>query len=102
MRWYVYCLRILFIVLIIPVAFFVWKAFEVRDALFGFLPPPMLAAQYTPQDVVGDLGGMKVQLRLAGKEPAVMEELRAQTQHQLAVHPLGFPDTTAQKIVNRL
>jgi hypothetical protein len=31
-----------------------------------------------------------------------MEELRAQTQHQLAVHPYGFLGVTAQKIMNRL
>jgi hypothetical protein len=30
-----------------------------------------------------------------------MEELRAQTQHQPAVHPLGLPGATTQKIVNR-
>ena len=30
-----------------------------------------------------------------------MEKLRTETQYQLAVHPLGLPRTTAQKIVNR-
>ena len=38
---------------------------------------------------------------LGRQMPPPLEKLRAETQYQLAVHPLGFPRTTAQKIVNR-
>jgi len=38
---------------------------------------------------------------VAGKVPPTMEELRAQTEYQPANDPLGFPQITAQEIVNR-
>jgi len=28
----------------------------------GFQPPEMMMAQYTPKDVIGDLGGIKVRI----------------------------------------
>ena len=38
-----------------------WQMAKVMTAsIFGFVPPQMVAAQYTPKDVVGDLGGMTV------------------------------------------
>ena len=39
---------------------------------------------------------------MAGKVPPTMEELRTQTEYQPANDPLGLPQATAQKIVNRL
>jgi hypothetical protein len=39
---------------------------------------------------------------VVGQEPVVVEKLRAQTQHQLAVHPFGLLGAAAQKILNRL
>jgi hypothetical protein len=41
-------------------------------------------------------------LRVAGKVPPAMEELRTKTEYQPANDPLGFPQAIAQKIVNRL
>jgi hypothetical protein len=41
-------------------------------------------------------------LRLAGKVPKTMEELRTKTEHKPANDPLGVSQTAAQKIVNRL
>jgi hypothetical protein len=41
-------------------------------------------------------------LRVAGKVPPAMEELRTKTEYQPANDPLGFPQDIAQKIVNRL
>ncbi|SMR00468.1 IS4 family transposase [Xanthomonas fragariae] len=38
----------------------------------------------------------------SGEKPKAVEELRAQTQHQLAVHPSGLLGASTQKIVNRL
>jgi hypothetical protein len=39
---------------------------------------------------------------MAGKVPSAMEELRTQTEYQPANDPLGLPQVTAEKIVNRL
>jgi len=39
---------------------------------------------------------------MAGKEQALMEKLRTQAQHQLAVHPSGILGPAPQEIVNRL
>ncbi|ENZ94417.1 IS1480a transposase [Xanthomonas fragariae LMG 25863] len=44
----------------------------------------------------------RAQFCLAGEKPKAVEELRAQTQHQLAVHPSGLLGASTQKIVNRL
>jgi hypothetical protein len=39
---------------------------------------------------------------MAGKMPKALEELRTETQYQLAVRPPCLPRATTQKIVNRL
>ena len=41
-------------------------------------------------------------LRVAGKVPKAMEELRTKTEYQLADDPFSLPQITAQEIVNRL
>ncbi len=57
-RWVVYLL----IGLAIPVGYVAWKIQTIKSELFGFQPPEMALAQYTPKDVIGDLGGMKVRI----------------------------------------
>ncbi len=57
-RWLLYLL----IGLAIPVCYVVWKIQATKSELFGFQPPEMALAQYTPKDVIGDLGGMKVRI----------------------------------------
>jgi len=47
------------------------------------------------------LGG-GAQCCLAGEKSQTVEKLRAQTQHQLAVHPFGLPGFADAKTVNRL
>ena len=44
--------------------------------------------------------GCGAEFCLAGQEQAPMEELRATSQYQFAVHPLGIPSPAAQEIVN--
>ena len=49
------------------VVFVGWLALKiyaesVRVSMAGFQPPEMAMAQYTPKDVIGDLGGMKVRI----------------------------------------
>jgi hypothetical protein len=41
-------------------------------------------------------------LRMAGKVPKTLEELRTQTQYQLAIRSPCLPRPPTQKIVNRL
>lgn len=57
-RWLLYLL----IGLAIPVCYVIWKYQATKNELFGFQPPEMALAQYTPKDVIGDLGGMKVRI----------------------------------------
>jgi hypothetical protein len=50
-----------YVVVIVVLSACAWLALKVMAAgLVGFTPLEMAAAQYTPKDVVGDLGGMKV------------------------------------------
>jgi hypothetical protein len=56
-RWVIYLLVFIFVLF----AGFAWLLFSVMGAsLGGYGGAHMAAAQYTPKDVVGDLGGMKV------------------------------------------
>lgn len=57
-RWIVYLL----IALSIASGYVFWKFQSTKNHLFGFQPPEVALAQYTPKDVVGDLGGMKVRI----------------------------------------
>ena len=57
-RWIAY----LFIGLSIVGGYAVWKFQATKNQLFGFQPPEMALAQYTPRDVIGDLGGMLVRI----------------------------------------
>jgi hypothetical protein len=43
-------------------ALVIYVAWEVSSLAYGFQPPEMAAAQHTPRDVIGDLGGMKVRI----------------------------------------
>ncbi|MDR1062611.1 MAG: hypothetical protein LBL48_01530 [Azoarcus sp.] len=54
-RW----LKVLLIAVAIPVVYVIWK---VSVFVIGFQPSEMAMAQYTPKDVIGDLGGMKVRI----------------------------------------
>lgn len=42
--------------------FLYWQYELAKFRLFGFQPPEMAAARYTPKDVIGDLGGLKVRI----------------------------------------
>lgn len=57
-RW----LLCLLIGLAIPACYLAWEIQVAKKELFGLQPPEMALAQYTPKDVVGDLGGMKVRI----------------------------------------
>ena len=57
-RWIAYLL----VALSIASGYVFWKFQSTKNQLFGFQPPEMALAQYTPKDVVGDLGGMKVRI----------------------------------------
>jgi hypothetical protein len=46
--------------LVIFIGYFVWKVHSFQSQLFGFEPPEMAARRFTPKDVIGDLGGMRV------------------------------------------
>lgn len=46
--------------LIVAVVYYV--SLRISGKIIGFQPPEMAAAQYTPKDVIGDLGGMKVRI----------------------------------------
>lgn len=59
-RWLLYLLPLAG--LVISVSYIFWRALVIKSQLFGFQPPEMAAAQYTPKDVIGDLGGMKVRI----------------------------------------
>lgn len=58
LRWSLYLL----IGLAIPFCYILWKVQATKSDLFGFQPSDMAVAQYTPKDVIGDLGGMKVRI----------------------------------------
>lgn len=42
--------------------FLYWQYELAKFRLFGFQPPEMAMARYTPKDVIGDLGGLKVRI----------------------------------------
>ena len=42
--------------------FLYWQYALAKLRLFGFQPPEMAMARYTPKDVIGDLGGLKVRI----------------------------------------
>ncbi|WP_415755591.1 hypothetical protein [Pseudomonas leptonychotis] len=46
----------------IPVGYLIWKSHSIDTWLSGFQPSEMALVQYTPEDVIGDLGGMKVHI----------------------------------------
>jgi hypothetical protein len=49
--------------LAIPLGYMAWKMFVApHEEALGFQPLAMAIAQYTPKDVIGDLGGMKVRI----------------------------------------
>ena len=56
LRWRNFILTILVGVTLL-VVYVIWR---VSVLFYGFQPLEMALAQYTPKDVVGDLGGMKV------------------------------------------
>lgn len=41
---------------------FAWRVYSVQSQWFGFEPPEMAVRRFTPKDVVGDLGGMRVHI----------------------------------------
>jgi hypothetical protein len=55
-------LRLLAIVAVAIAVPFIYITWRVSTAINGFQPPEMAAAQHTPRDVIGDLGGMKVRI----------------------------------------
>jgi len=55
LRWFVYFLIALSIL-------FIYLVQGVSTRIMGFQPPEMAMARYTPKDVIGDLGGMKVRI----------------------------------------
>ena len=42
--------------------YWVWHYQIAQQAMYGFQPPEMAMARYTPKDVIGDLGGLKVKI----------------------------------------
>ena len=42
--------------------YWVWQRSITQQAMYGFQPPEMAMARYTPKDVIGDLGGLKVKI----------------------------------------
>ena len=59
--WWVWVLGFILGLVLLIAAGTVWLLIKINAAyLNGFAPWPMAVAQYTPKDVVGDLGGMKV------------------------------------------
>ncbi|MDR1461782.1 MAG: hypothetical protein LBI68_01400 [Azoarcus sp.] len=55
-RWFGF----FFVGLSLPIVYVVWKVSFLIFLITGFQPSEMARAQYTPKDVIGDLGGMKV------------------------------------------
>ncbi|MBP9712797.1 MAG: hypothetical protein KBD60_03785 [Sterolibacterium sp.] len=56
-RWFTFFL----IGLAVPIIYVIWRVATIAGSLiYGFQSPEMAVAQYTPKDVVGDLGGMKM------------------------------------------
>ena len=39
---------------------FAWRVYSLQSQWFGFEPPEMAERRFTPKDVIGDLGGMRV------------------------------------------
>ena len=58
-RWLRHLLIVVAIAFAVPFIYVSWRAFALIN---GFQPPEMAAAQHTPRDVIGDLGGMKVRI----------------------------------------
>lgn len=52
----------LLIGLAISICYVAWQFQSTQNELFGFQPFHMAAAQHTPKDVIGDLGGIKVRI----------------------------------------
>ena len=42
--------------------YWIWHYQVAQQAMYGFQPPEMAMARYTPKDVIGDLGGLKVRI----------------------------------------
>lgn len=42
--------------------YWAWNYQVAQQAMYGFQPPEMAMARYTPKDVIGDLGGLKVKI----------------------------------------
>ncbi len=56
------CLWVL-LLLIGGVGYWIWRyQIAQQAAMYGFQPPEMAMARYTPKDVIGDLGGLKVRI----------------------------------------
>ena len=56
------CLWVL-LLLIGGVGYWTWRyQIAQQAAMYGFQPPEMAMARYTPEDVIGDLGGLKVKI----------------------------------------
>ncbi len=56
------CLWVL-LLLIGGVGYWIWRyQIAQQAAMYGFQPPEMAMAQYTPKDVIGDLGRLKVKI----------------------------------------
>jgi len=55
LRWFVYFLVDL-------TTLFIYVMQRISARIIGFQPPEMAVAQYTPEDVIGGLGGMKVRI----------------------------------------
>ena len=58
-HWLRHLLIVVAIAFAVPFIYVSWRAFALIN---GFQPPEMAAAQHTPRDVIGDLGGMKVRI----------------------------------------
>lgn len=41
---------------------FIWRVYSFQSQWSGFEPPEMAARRFTPKDVIGDLGGMRVNI----------------------------------------
>ena len=50
------------LLLIGGVGYWTWRYQIAQQAIYGFQPPEMAMARYTPKDVIGDLGGLKVRI----------------------------------------
>lgn len=59
-RWVIWLFILMLCIMALIGWFWLKMAFIVQAAQVGFQPPEMAAAQYSPRDVIGDLGGMPV------------------------------------------